>query len=103
MAYKVIETSQAEQDLDNIVSYIVNILGNPSAAAALLNEVEKCFSSLEDMPMLFEACRSPHLRALGYRKAGIRNYIMIYKVNESKKEVIILRFFHGRQDYEKLI
>lgn len=36
-------------------------------------------------------------------KAGIRNYIMIYKVNESKKEVIILRFFHGRQDYEKLI
>ena len=81
MAYKVIETSQAEQDLDNIVSY----------------------SSLEDMPMLFEACRSPHLRALGYRKAGIRNYIMIYKVNEPKKEVIILRFFHGRQDYEKLI
>ena len=102
MAYKVIETSQAEQDLDNIVSYIVNILGNPSAAA-LLDDVEKYYSSLEDMPMLFEACRSPHLRALGYRKAGIRNYIMIYKVNESKKEVIILRFFHGRQDYEKLI
>ena len=103
MAYKVIETSQAEQDLDNIVSFIVNILENPSAAAALLDDVEKYYSSLEDMPMLFEACRSPYLRALCCRKAGIRNYIMIYKVNEPKKEVIILRFFHGRQDYEKLI
>ena len=53
--------------------------------------------------MMFEACSDPYLKALGYRKAGIKNYIMIYKVHEHSKTVSIMRFFHGRQDYEKLI
>lgn len=33
----------------------------------------------------------------------IRNYIMIYQVDKDRKTVNILRFFHGKQDYEKLI
>ncbi|MCC8078835.1 MAG: hypothetical protein LIO57_02075 [Oscillospiraceae bacterium] len=29
--------------------------------------------------------------------------MLVYKVDEAKKTVNILRLFHGRQDYEKLI
>lgn len=64
---------------------------------------EQCYSDLEKMPLMYEFCRDPRLRALGYRKAVIKSYIMVYKVDEAAKTVYILRFFYGRQNYEKLI
>ena len=103
MAYKIIETELAQQDLSDIVDYILGTLENPSAVATFLDEVEACYDNLEQHPLMFEACHDPRLGTLGYRKAIIRNYIMIYKVIESTKTVSIMRFFHGRQDYEKLI
>ena len=103
MAYKIIETELGQKDLNDIVDYIVCSLENPSAATALLNEVEACYDTLEQHLMMFEACCDPYLKALGYRKAGIRNYIMIYKVHQPTQTMFVMRFFHGRQDYEKLI
>lgn len=58
---------------------------------------------MEKMPLMYGFCIDPRLRALGYHKAIIKNYVMVYKVDESAKVVTILRFFYGRQDYEKLI
>ena len=86
---KIIETELGQKDLSDIVDYIVYSLENPSAAVALLDEVE--------------ACSDPYLKALGYRKVSIRNYIMIHKVYELTQTVSIMRFSHGRQNYEKLI
>ena len=103
MAYKIIETELGQKDLSDIVDYIVHSLENPSAAATFLNEVEACYDTLERHPMIFEACGDSYLKALGYHKVGIRNYIMIYKIHEPTQTVFIMRFFHGRQDYEKLI
>jgi len=40
---------------------------------------------------------------LGYRKAVIKNYVMVCKVDGSARAVLVMRFFYGRQDYEKLI
>jgi toxin ParE1/3/4 len=37
------------------------------------------------------------------RKATIKNYVLIYKVHEDTKAVIIHRFFYIAQDYVKLI
>lgn len=103
MVYKIIETEHAQRDLSDIVDYIVSALENPSAAVSLLDEVAACYDNLERLPMMFEACRDPRLKSMGYRKARIKNYIMIYKVNESRRAVLVMRFFHGRQDYEKLL
>lgn len=47
MAYKIIKTRLAEQDLDNILGYIVLSLANPSAAASFADAVEACYSDLE--------------------------------------------------------
>ena len=103
MAYKIVETELAGQDLAGILAYITYSLANPSAAASFADEVERCYASLENMPLMFEFCRDPGLRAAGYHKAIIKNYIMVYKVEEAARTVTILRFFYGRQDYEKLI
>lgn len=103
MGYRIVETELALQDLDNILEYIAVSLSNPTAAADFADAVEDCYSALEEMPLMFEFCRNPRLRAQGYHKAVIKNYVMVYKLDERAKAVQVMRFFYGRQDYEKLI
>lgn len=103
MAYKVVETELAVQDLNGILEYIAGSLSNPTAASAFADEVEKCYASLERMPLMYEQCQDVQLRALGYRKALIKNYLLIYRVDEAEKIVSILRFFYGGQNYVELI
>lgn len=103
MGYKIKNTDSAEHDLDGIVSYMAGELDNPAAAGRFLDEVDACHAHLETMPLMYEQCRDARLRSLGYRKALISNYVMIYRVDENTKTVYIMRFFYARRDYEKLI
>lgn len=103
MGYKIALTELAARDLDSITEYIAERLSNPTAATAFLDAVDECFGNLETMPLMFARCRDTRLRSMGYRRAVIKNYVMIYRVAESKKTVYILRFFYGARDYEKLL
>lgn len=101
--YKLIVTKSANEDLDNIVSYIAFQLANPAAATNFINEVEKCYDYLKRNPLMYEMCYNIFLEKEGYHKAIIKNYVLIYKIDQSAKEVIIYRFFYGAQDYMKLL
>lgn len=103
MGYKIDIAPAASQDLDEIITYITKELENPTAAASFLDEVETCCGRLEKMPFMFEECRDPRLKSLGYRRAVIKHYVMVYRVDKAKKIVYILRFFYGAREYEKLI
>lgn len=103
MAYKLMKTDSFQRDLDAVVAYIALSLENKVAASSLLDAIEKSYDGIERMPLMYEACRDPHLKRLGYRRAVIHNYIMVYKVDNKTETVYIMRLFHGRQDYEKLI
>lgn len=54
-------------------------------------------------PLLYERCHDAFLEKEGYRKATIKNYVLVYKVDEAARAVTIHRFFYGAQDYVKLI
>ena len=103
MAYKLIKTDSFQRDLNAVVAYIALSLENKVAATSLLDAVEKSYDGIERMPLMYEACRDPHLKELGYRRAVIQNYIMLYKVDSEAETVYVMRLFHGRQDYEKMI
>jgi mRNA-degrading endonuclease RelE of RelBE toxin-antitoxin system len=51
---------------------------------------------------VFQVQRQP-VEKEGYRKAVIKNYILLYKVDETAKTVSVLRFFYGARDYMKLV
>lgn len=103
MAYKLVVTRAAHQDLDETLAYIARQLGNPTAAGKLLEQVEACYDQLRTFPYLYEACRDPRLNGMGYRKTTVGNYILIFRPSESDQTVYILRFFYGGRDYEKLL
>lgn len=48
---------------------------------------------------MYEYCNDVRLKQWGYRKAIIKNYILVYRVDDKNKIVYILRIFYGRQNY----
>ena len=57
MGYSIKVTEHAHNDLDQIVSYIVGELGNPSAALTLLTAVERVYEKLAETPNMYGLCR----------------------------------------------
>ncbi|WP_077532499.1 type II toxin-antitoxin system RelE/ParE family toxin [Massiliimalia massiliensis] len=103
MEYKIEITKRAEWDLDQIVAYIAVNLENLPAATRLIDSIENCYRILETLPKSYSYCHAEAFRSMGYRKAVIDNYLMIFRIDEEEKTVYILRFFYGAQDYEKLL
>jgi len=101
--YKLNISELAHQDLEKIISYIAVQLANPGAAGAFLDEVDKCYVYLKSNPMMYAKCQDKRLEKEGYRKITIKNYVLVYKINESSKTVNIMRLFYGAQDYVKQI
>ncbi|MDI9470334.1 MAG: type II toxin-antitoxin system RelE/ParE family toxin [Bacillota bacterium] len=52
---------------------------------------------------MYEQCRDLRLRTMGYRRIVIKNYVMVYKVDDEDKTIYVLRFFYGARDYEVLL
>ena len=96
---KLLVSPAADRDLDSILSYLINELCNPQAAGNLLDEVESAYDALVETSEVFELCRDRRLAKLGYRKAKIGNYLMIYQYDSELDEINVLRFFHESQNY----
>lgn len=101
--YKLVITELAQSDLDDIVSYIAVNLANPSAASDFLDEVEKCYAHLKNNPFIYAKSDDIRLEREGYRKALIKNYLLMFKINREQNTVIVYRFFYGARDYLKLL
>jgi len=100
--YNVDISIRAEHELDKILAYISEDLAAPQAAISFVDEVHACYDRLEENPYIYEACRDTRLSKMGYRRAVIKNYVMLYKIYEHDL-VIVHHFFYGGQDYAKLV
>lgn len=98
MAYEIVVSQHAQDDLDQALGYLIHELKNPPAALHLLEAVEKVYARLGDHPQVYGLCQQPLLARRGFRKAVVGGYVLIYRVNEGS--VYIQRFFSDLQDYE---
>lgn len=103
MSYKLMITEPAESDLGGILNYISNDLSAPKSAVDFLNAVEKCYDRISDNPFIYPECEIPRFKKKNYRKAVIKNYVLIYRTDEKTKAIYILRVFYGGRNYEKLL
>ena len=100
MAYKVVITTDAEQDLDRFIQYLICEKKSGQAAINVLNDYEQTVQELATVAGSIKLCDNSRLNDLGYRRINFKShkYFMLYRVQ--KKTVIIDRVFHGLQDYE---
>lgn len=99
--YEVLVSPQAEDDLERIIHYIAVELGNPTAATALVEKIDRRLGELETMPSKFPLCKDRVLMALGYHRVPVNGYLIVYRIDEPGQRVLIVHYYHTLQDYER--
>lgn len=100
MGYKVVVTSDAENDLDQFIQYLLFKKKNFQAAQNVLNDFEATKKSLVQVAESLKLCENPRLQMFGYRRINFlsHRYFMLYRIEEDI--VFIDNIFHELQDYE---
>ncbi len=101
--YKVEVQPLALRDMEEIVSYVAGELKNPPAAQRLAEELVTGMKSLAHLPS-----RCPMhvpIRPLKheYRKLGVGNYLVFFRVSEKKEVVTVARVLYGRRSLDSLL
>ena len=98
MNYKLIFAPSFENDIERAFEYISEKLEAPKAAKKLMADINRKISFAEDDPYMYPLCfgQFPFLK---YRKIVVKNYIVVYFINEDEKTVNFLNLFYGGQNY----
>lgn len=96
--YKLIFALEFYDDLDNVYSNIARTLLAPNAAQRLMKRIDDAIVNLKAFHKMCPLCAEP-LKFLDYRKLIVDGYIIVYYVDDEKKNVYLLRCFWGKQNY----
>lgn len=100
MAYKIVVTVDAEEDLDSYIRYLLFVKKNEQAARNLIDDFEATKANLEQSAGALKLCENPRLRSLGYRRINFMShrYFMLYRIEDDI--VYIDNIYHELQDFE---
>jgi len=101
--YRLEFTSKAEDDLDEIYGYIFGTLSAASAADKLVDHIEHAIMRLKEYPFSCQYVLNEPLKARGYRKLIVDNYLIFYLVNEAETQVVIMRILYGASNYQDIL
>lgn len=102
MKYKVVRTDVADSQIRSIVLYVAEKFGN-DIALEKLNALEKSIFALGDNPYIGVEPKYLVLKRQGYKVLILEKDLVFYKIDESKKEVILYAVVDQRQDYLNII
>jgi len=91
--------SKAYHDLDDIYDYIAQSLLEPEVAEKLINALEEAIFSLEQMPRRGTLRKIGVYANKGYRQLFVKNFIVIYRINEKQKQVIIVTIKYFKSNF----
>lgn len=100
MAYKIVVTKDAEEDLDRFMKYLIVEKKSLQAAQNVLNDYDATIENLKLVAGSLKLCDNPRLQKLGYRRINFihHKYFMMYRI--VKGMVYVDNIFHELQDYE---
>ena len=97
--FKIKMAPQTFRDLDMIYDYIKNHLREPGTASNLIDEIEAGILSLSELPKRGAPRRIGRYADQGYRQLFIKNYTIVYRVEEEEKRVIIITVKYSASDF----
>lgn len=101
--YTLIFSEKINYDVVSSISYIKNILNAPMAAIRHLEELEKKYIKLEENPFVRPLVQNKFLASEGIRSIMVKNYMLIYKINEEDNTVYLYRFMYSRRDWISIL
>lgn len=101
--YGVFYSPAAVDDLQAIYTYIACDLCNQIAASAQETRIRKKIRDLCYFPLRHEQVGWEPWHSMNTRKVPIDNFVAYYTVDETAREVTVLRIFYGGQNVEEII
>lgn len=98
-AYHVGMTDEARRDLENIFRYVAKNLQEPGTADSLIDELEAGMLSLRSMPQSCPERQIDIYSGTGYLQLLVKNYTIIFRVEEMNRRVIILTIRYSRSNF----
>ena len=96
--YQVKITKNLEQELIEIYEYISGILKSEIAANNFVKQIEEKINRLYVFPYsCMEVITKP--QNITYRKLPVKNYLVLYRIQEENKRVDIVHIYYSRRDY----
>ncbi|MDR0898359.1 MAG: type II toxin-antitoxin system RelE/ParE family toxin [Oscillospiraceae bacterium] len=102
MAYSIRVSEDAHGDADAIAGYIAGHLKNPSAAVSFLDDVDESYARLRENPFICPQCRDLRLAEMGVRFVAIKNYLILFRIDQENGIVYILRIVYSGRNYAEL-
>lgn len=97
--YEVEFTENCIEEMDEIYKYISNKLFANVAANNLIQKVKEEVLALEISPMLYMKIDKTDEFEREYRRIVIKNYIVLYTIDEEQKKVYVSHMYYGRRNY----
>lgn len=103
MTYNVIISSDAEEDFENILKYLLFEKRSRQAAEHFIDDFENTKNRLSSSAKALKLCTNPNLRKHGYRRINFEEmeYFCLYRIDGNN--AVIDNIFHHFQDYENKI
>ena len=89
-----------ESDMLEAITYITEVLNNPSAAERLIDETEKAIYKRLDSPLSFPPYKSKS-REMMYITVFFGNFTVFYVVKDNVMDV--RRFIYSRRNIENIL
>lgn len=102
MGYHIIRTDVADSQIRNIILYVAEKFGS-EVALQKLDDLERGILALAENPDMGTEPKYLVLKRQGYKVLILQKDLVFYKVNESRKEVIVYAVVDQRQDYLNII
>ena len=88
--YEIKITPRAASDIDEVYCYIADNFKDIGAAERLADLLEEAISGLDTMPYRGAERRTGAFANRGYRQLFVKNFTVVYRIDEDKKRVIIV-------------
>ena len=96
MAYNYAFIDLVISDIDETLSYIINKCYNKKAANDLIKDIENTIGNICVYPMSYPNCKYYYIMDETIRHAFIKNYILVFKVYDTK--IVFIRFRYSKQN-----
>lgn len=90
---------RAYRDLDDIYAYIAETLTEPIIASKLVDSLEESIFSLESLPRRGTLRKTGDYANQGYRQLFVGNFSVVYRIEEAKKQVIIVTVRYSKSQF----
>ncbi len=97
--YHVKLLSETLQQIDAIYGYITKELQSQIDAENLIDKLEEVIFSLESMPYRHPRRRTGIYANKEYRQVFVKNFCLVYRIDEIKKEVIIVAIRYSKSNF----